>query len=91
MLYEAKKRYGLVILNYVVTSNPIHLIVHGKDASEAIPKSILGVEKSDIEAKNHLALGCINHKISVLVWSDPVQRQNEGYKRVIGDIRWFVE
>jgi putative transposase len=39
-LYEAKKRYGLVILNYVVTSNHIHLVVHGKDASETIPKSI---------------------------------------------------
>ena len=37
-LFEAKKRYGLVILNYVVTSN--HLIVHGKDGGETIPKSI---------------------------------------------------
>ena len=26
-LFEVKKRYGLVILNYVVTSNHIHLIV----------------------------------------------------------------
>ncbi len=39
-LYEAKKRYGLVILNYVVTSNHVHLIVHGKDGEETIPKSI---------------------------------------------------
>lgn len=39
-LYEAKKRFGLVILNYIVTSNHIHLIVHGKDDSETIPKSI---------------------------------------------------
>jgi len=39
-LYEAKKRFGLVILNYVVTSNHIHLIVYGKDDSETIPKSI---------------------------------------------------
>ena len=39
-LYEAKKRYGLVILNYVVTSNHVHLIVHGKDGGETIPKSI---------------------------------------------------
>ncbi len=28
-LYEAKKRYGLVILNYAVTSNHIHLLVVG--------------------------------------------------------------
>lgn len=27
-LYEAKKRYGLSVLNYVVTSNHIHLLVH---------------------------------------------------------------
>ena len=39
-LYEAKKRYGLVILNYIVTSNHIHLIVHGKDSEDTIPKSI---------------------------------------------------
>jgi putative transposase len=39
-LYKAKKRYGLVILNYVVTSNHIHLFVQAKDDSETIPKSI---------------------------------------------------
>jgi len=39
-LYEAKKRYGLVILNYTVTSNHIHLIVYGKDDSETIPRAI---------------------------------------------------
>ncbi len=39
-LFEAKKRYGLVILNYVVTSKHVHLIVHGKDGGETIPKSI---------------------------------------------------
>lgn len=32
-LHEVKKRYGLVILNYIVTSNHIHLIVQGKDDS----------------------------------------------------------
>lgn len=32
-LFEAKKRYGLCVLNYVVTSNHIHLLVKdtGKD------------------------------------------------------------
>jgi len=39
-LFEAKKRYGLVILNYVVTSNHVHLIVHDKDGGGTIPKSI---------------------------------------------------
>ncbi len=38
-LFEAKKRYGLCILNFVVTSNHIHLLVldSGKDV---IPKSM---------------------------------------------------
>lgn len=39
-LYQAKKRFGLVVLNYVVTSNHIHLIVHGNAVRETIPKSI---------------------------------------------------
>jgi REP-associated tyrosine transposase len=39
-LFEAKKRYGLVILNYVVTSNHVHLIVYGKDYGDSISKSI---------------------------------------------------
>jgi putative transposase len=39
-LYEAKKRYGLVILNYIVTSNHIHLIVQAKEDPKTIPKSI---------------------------------------------------
>jgi len=38
-LYEAKKRFGLVVLNYTVTSNHIHLLV--KDTEKAvIPQSI---------------------------------------------------
>ncbi len=39
-LFEAKKRYGLVILNYVVTSNHIHLLVQDKKGLNVIPRSI---------------------------------------------------
>jgi len=39
-LYEAKKRYGLVILNYAVTSNHIHLLVVGNNERDVIPNSI---------------------------------------------------
>lgn len=39
-LYEAKKRYGLVVLNYAVTSNHIHLLVVGGDERDVIPNSI---------------------------------------------------
>jgi len=38
-LFEAKKRYGLCVLNYVVTSNHIHLLV--KDTGQSvIPRSL---------------------------------------------------
>ena len=39
-LYEAKNRFGLVILNYFATTNHIHLIVKGTNGTETIPKSI---------------------------------------------------
>lgn len=41
-LYQAKKRYGLVILNYMVTSNHIHLLVYDDAASgkNVIPRSM---------------------------------------------------
>ena len=39
-LYEARKRYGLKILNYMVTSNHIHLLVAGDDERNVIPKSM---------------------------------------------------
>lgn len=38
-LFQARKRYGLCVLNYIVTSNHIHLLV--KDTTEGvIPKSL---------------------------------------------------
>ena len=39
-LFEAKRSYGLPILNYTVTSNHIHLLVAGDDDRDVIPKSI---------------------------------------------------
>lgn len=39
-LFEAKKRYGLVILNYTVTSNHIHLLVLDEEGRNVIPESI---------------------------------------------------
>jgi putative transposase len=40
-LFEAKKRYGLVILGYTVTSNHIHLLVYDMGRAQVIPRSIL--------------------------------------------------
>ena len=39
-LYRARKRYGLTILNYAVTSNHINLIVSDDGERDVIPKSI---------------------------------------------------
>ena len=39
-LFEAKKRYGLKVLNYIVTSNPIHLLVVDSGDRNVIPDSI---------------------------------------------------
>jgi putative transposase len=39
-LFEAKRRYGLAILDYVVTSNHIHLLVADDGDRDTIPKSI---------------------------------------------------
>ena len=39
-LWEAKKRYGLVLLNYMVTSNHVHLLVADDGERMSIPRSI---------------------------------------------------
>lgn len=39
-LCVAKKRYDLVILNYFVTSNHIHLLVQDAEGRDVIPRSI---------------------------------------------------
>ena len=56
-LFEAKKRYGLVILNYTVTSNHIHLLAYDSSEPDVIPRSIQlvsrqGPGKSTISAKD---------------------------------------
>ena len=38
-LFEAKKRYGLCVLNYIVTSNHIHLLVVDTE-EKTIPQSL---------------------------------------------------
>ena len=39
-LFEAKKRFELIILNYTVTSNHIHLLVYDKGGESVIAKSM---------------------------------------------------
>ncbi len=39
-VFEAKKRYGLSVLSYAVTSNHVHLLVRDDGHRDVIPKSI---------------------------------------------------
>src|SRR3990172_9596072 len=39
-LFEARKRYGLSVLNYMVTSNHIHLLVRDNGERDVIPNSV---------------------------------------------------
>lgn len=39
-LFEARKRYGLSVLNYVVTSNHVHILLGDCGHRDVIPRSI---------------------------------------------------
>ena len=39
-LFEAKKRYGLAVLNFMITSNHIHLLVADGDSKDVISRSM---------------------------------------------------
>ncbi len=40
-LFKAKKKYGMIILNYIVTKNHIHLLVYDDGRKDVIPRSML--------------------------------------------------
>ena len=39
-LFEAKKRFGLCVLDYIVTSNHVHLLVYDREGGDVIPSSM---------------------------------------------------
>jgi len=39
-LFEARKRYGLSVLNYIVTSNHVHILLRDHGDRDVIPRSI---------------------------------------------------
>jgi putative transposase len=51
-LFEARKRYGIEILNYSVTSNHIHLLVYGNKNHDVIPRSLQLVAGRTAQAYN---------------------------------------
>lgn len=54
-LFEARKRYGLSVLNYTVTSNHIHLLVKDTGA-DTIPKSMQLIAGRTAQEKNQKQL-----------------------------------
>jgi putative transposase len=52
-LFEAKKRYGLCILNYMVTSNHVHLLVFDRGEREVIPRSMQLIAGRTGQQYNH--------------------------------------
>jgi REP element-mobilizing transposase RayT len=86
-LFEAKKRFGLKILNYTVTSNHIHLLVYdGK--MNIIPKSIQLIAGRTAREYNlrknrkgafwedryhATAANKGNHSFCSNAWSDPIK------------------
>jgi putative transposase len=73
-LYEAKKRYSLCVLNYIVTSNHIHLLVYDT-GTKAIPNSMqliagrtarqFNQRKKHIGAYWSLSASCLPRKIDI--------------------------
>jgi putative transposase len=53
-LFEAKKRFGLCVLNFTVTSNHVHLLIYDTgNGNETIPKSIQLIAGKTGQEFNH--------------------------------------
>src|SRR5438552_7189612 len=52
-LFEAKKRFGLCVLDYRVTSNHIHLLVYDREGRDVIPNSMQLV--ADVAARHTIS------------------------------------
>ena len=63
-LFECKKRYGLIVFNYMVTSNHIHLLVQSTEDNNVIPQSMKLIAASTSKGYN------IRKKRSGSFWED---------------------
>ena len=52
-LFEAKKRFGLQVLNYTITSNHIHLLVVDGEEREVLPRSLQLIASRTGQEYNH--------------------------------------
>ncbi len=88
-LYQAKKRYGLKILNYMVTSNHIHLLVADDGGRNVIPKSmqfIAGRTAQEFNQTRSIAVGSkelvdkVKSKLGKLAKGRDATETDEGYQ-----------
>lgn len=80
-LFEAKKRFGLCILNYMVTSNHIHLLVlDTKD--EVITKSIQLIAGRTGQKYNQRKNGS---NVCEAKWSESIAVENKEFVRETQD------
>jgi|SRR5208283_2310610 len=66
-LFEAKKRNRLRVLNYMATSNHIHLLVLDSGEREVIPRSMQLIDRQDssaIQSKKKEERGLLGRSIS---------------------------
>ena len=65
-LFEAKKRFGLCVLDYIVTSNHIHLLVKdaGQDVIAASMQLIAGRDRAGVQRAQRTARGLLGRSIS---------------------------
>ena len=62
-IFEAKKRYGLSVLNYTITSNHIHLLIVDQGENE-IPKSMQLIAGRTVQEYNN------RNKRKGVLWED---------------------
>jgi len=88
-LFEAKRRYGLTILNYIVTSNHIHLLVADDKGRGVIPDSIKLIAGRSGQEFNQRVDSCIENgdKFREEKWTGSIA---VGSERFVADIKTMM-
>jgi len=77
-LFEAKKRFGLSVLNYMVTSNHVHLLVRDNGERDVLP-SVMSHKEVVISTGGRDLLAILKHKISHFVRNDILVKELLGH------------
>ena len=80
-LYEAKKRFGLIILNFTITSNHIHLLVYNGDLEKLFRLEVFKMLKAGGKS-----IGILFCNISFYALLYPITEKL--LSRLIARLRW---